>query len=89
LQYPQTGHAPWKRLAPFFHLPGLVKQEQDIVEVLLRPFNDRRYNQDLGTLCEQVNAGAPCLPDGRRLHFSVQVNEMVRPILDVQKRRAS
>jgi len=27
--------------------------------------------------------------DGRRLHFSLQVNEVVRPILDVQKRRVA
>ena len=82
-------HATWKRLAPFFHLPGLVRQGQDNVEVLLRPFNDKRYNRDLEALCERVNAVAPRLPDGRRLHFSVQVNEVVRPILDVQKRRVA
>lgn len=82
-------HATWKRLAPFFHLPGLVKQAQDSVEVLLRPFNDKLYNQDLEALCERVNAAAPRLPDGRRLHFSVQVNEVVRPILDMQKRRVA
>jgi hypothetical protein len=33
--------ATWKRLAPFFHLPGLVRREQDTVSVELRPFNDR------------------------------------------------
>lgn len=82
-------HATWKRLAPFFHLPGLIKQGQDTVEVLLRPFNDKRYNQDLETLCELVNAVAPRLPDGCQLHFSVQVNEVVRPILDTQKRRVA
>lgn len=82
-------HATWKRLAPFFHLPGLVKQAQNTVEVLLRPFNDRLYNQDLEALCERVNTASPQLPDGRRLHFSVQVNEAVRPILDIQKRRVA
>ncbi len=82
-------HATWKRLAPFFHLPGVVKQEHDVVEVFLRPFNDKRYNQDLEALCERVNAAALYLPDGRRLHFSVQVNEVVHPILDVQKRRVA
>jgi hypothetical protein len=81
--------ATWKRLAPFFHLPGLVKQGQDTVTVSLRPFNDRQYNQDLTALCERVNAAAPRLPDGRRLHVSVQINEVVRPILDVQKRRVA
>jgi hypothetical protein len=29
------------------------------------------------------------LPDGRRLHISVQTNAMARPILDVQKRRVA
>jgi len=82
-------HATWKRLAPFFHLPGIVKQEQDTVEVFLRPFNDKRYNQDLEALCERVNAAALRLPDGRRLLFFVQVNEMGRPILDVQKCRVA
>jgi hypothetical protein len=70
--------AAWKRLAPFFHLPGLVKQAQDTVEILLRPFNDKRYNQDLEALCERVNAVASRLPDGRRLHFSIQVNQGVK-----------
>ena len=81
--------ATWKRLAPFFHLPGLVKQGKDTVTVSLRPFNDRQYNRDLIALCERVNAAAPRLPDGRRLHVSVQINEVVRPILDVQKRRVA
>lgn len=80
-------HATWKRLAPFFHLPGMVTQGQDTVEVTLRPFNDKRYNEDLEALCERVNATAPCLPDGRPLHFSVQVHERARPILDVQTGR--
>jgi hypothetical protein len=79
-------HATWKRLAPFFHLPGVVTQGQDAVEVALRAFNDKRYNQDLEALCERVNASAPRLPDGRHLHVSVQTNAMLRPILDVQKR---
>ncbi len=75
--------------APFFHLPWLVTQGQDTVEVALRPFNDKRYNQDLEALCERVNAAAPHLPDGRRLHFSIQVKEVVGPILDVQTRRVA
>lgn len=82
-------HATWKRLAPFFHLPGVVIQSQDMVEVALRPFNDKRYNQDLEALCERVNAAAPHLPDGRRLHISVQTNTVERPILDMQKRRVA
>jgi hypothetical protein len=79
-------HATWKRLAPFFHLPGVVMQGQDTVTVALRPFNDKRYNQDLEALCERINAAAPRLPDGRCLHFSTQVTKVMRPILDMQKR---
>lgn len=82
-------HATWKRLAPFFHLPGLVTHGQDTVEVSLRPFNDKRYNQDLEALCERVNAAMPRLPDGRRLQLSVRMNTVARPILDVQKRQVA
>jgi len=82
-------HATWKRLAPFFHLPGMVTQGQDVVEVALRPFNDKRYTQDLEALCERVNASVPHLPDGRRLRISVQTKAVVRPILDVQTRRVA
>lgn len=77
-------HATWKRLAPFFHLPGLVRQEQDTVSVELRPFNDRQYNQDLAMLCARVNNAAPHLPDGRRLLFSMK--GIYRPILHQHKR---
>jgi hypothetical protein len=86
---PSYAHATWKRLAPFFHLPGMVTQGQDTVEVILRPFNDKRYNQDLEALCERVNTAAPRLPDGRRLLVSVQTHAMVRPILDLQRRRVA
>lgn len=58
-----------RNLTPFFHLPGVIRQELDTVEVELRPFNDRRYNQDLVALCERINAAPLHLPDGRRLCF--------------------
>jgi hypothetical protein len=64
-------------------------QGQDIVSIELRPFNDRQYNRDLAALCERVNATAPRLPDGRRLLFGVNDVVLVRPILDVQKRRVA
>ncbi len=32
-------HATWKRLTPFFHLPGVVTQGRNTVEVALRPFS--------------------------------------------------
>jgi hypothetical protein len=60
---------PGPRLAPFFHLPGLVVPGQNSVRVELRPFNDRQYNRELAMLCERVNNAAPHLPDGRRLLF--------------------
>jgi hypothetical protein len=79
--------ATWKRLAPFFQLPGLIVQSNDTVTVELRPFNDRQYNRDLTLLCERVNAACPHLPDGRRLLFLTENCSSSRPILDVQKRR--
>jgi hypothetical protein len=61
--------ATWKRLAPFFRLPGLVIDEADRCLVYLRPFNDSQLNRDLDALCHRVNATQPCLPDGRYLQF--------------------
>jgi hypothetical protein len=86
--FPESfAHATWQRLAPFFHLPGLVVQGPQTVCVELRPFNDRQYNRDLVMLCERVNTAAPQLPDGRRLLF--QVRDMSGPVLHVQKRQVA
>lgn len=86
--FPESfGQATWRRLAPFFHLPGLVIQGQNTVCIELRPFNDRQYNRDLAILCERVNNAAPHLPDGRRLRFVI--HDLPRPLLDVQKRRVA
>jgi hypothetical protein len=80
-------HATWRRLAPFFQLPGMIVSSQQTVSVELHPFNDRQLNQDLVYLCEQVNKASPRLPDGRRLLF--EVRSMCRPILDQQQRRVA
>jgi hypothetical protein len=80
-------HATWGRLAPFFQLPGMIVSSQQTVSVELRPFNDRQLNQDLVSLCEQVNKASPCLPDGRRLLFAVR--GIRRPILHQQKRQVA
>ncbi len=64
--------ATWKRLLPFFQLPGTITQDSTMVQVELRPFNDRALNRDLVILCEQVNQASPRLPDGRRLSFTIQ-----------------
>jgi hypothetical protein len=80
-------HATWERLAPFFRLPGIVRSNQQTVEVELRPFNDRQYNRDLHLLCQRVNQKQPHLPDGRLLMFSVATRS--RPILDLQQRRVA
>jgi hypothetical protein len=63
--------ATWHRLAPFFRLPGRITWETETVRVELRPFNDRRLNQDLAALCSQVSELQPRFPDGRRLLFAV------------------
>src|SRR5258708_1283780 len=75
-------HATWKRLAPFFHLPGRVTQGPRAISVELRPFNDRKLNHDLVALCERVNQASPQLSDGRQLLFSVS------PMFDRQQRRS-
>ncbi len=76
-------HATWGRLAPFFHLAGMVTSNQHAVSVELRPFNDQRYNGDLGFFCQRVNEKQPRLPDGRLLQFSVK--KPACPILHGQK----
>lgn len=42
-----------------------------MVQVELRPFNDRALNRDLAVLCERVNQASPRLPDGCRLSFAI------------------
>lgn len=64
--------ATWKRLLPFFQLPGMITQDAQIVQVELHPFNDRALNRDLVVLCERVNQASPRLPDGRRLMFTLR-----------------
>jgi len=63
------GQATWKRLAPFFRLPGHLVDHSDRQVVYLRAFNDRQLNRDLDALCERVNHLQPRLPDGRYLQF--------------------
>lgn len=65
-EYAQTT---WKRLAPFFDLPGHVLYYPERCLVFLRPFNDRQLNRDLDALCERVNQTQLRLPDGRFLEF--------------------
>jgi hypothetical protein len=66
--FPATyAQATWKRLVPFFRLPGWIEWSHDTVQVDLRPFNDRRLTRDLVELCQRVEAAQPRLPDGRRL----------------------
>jgi hypothetical protein len=61
--------ATWRRLLPFFQLPGTITHHAQMVQVELRPFNDRALNRDLAMLCQRVNQTSPRLPDGRRLSF--------------------
>ncbi|GHO72371.1 hypothetical protein KSD_01420 [Ktedonobacter sp. SOSP1-85] len=69
---PSYAHATWKRLLPFFQLPGTITQNSTMVQAELRPFNDRALNRDLVILCERVNQASPRLPDGGRLSFTIQ-----------------
>src|SRR5713101_6249030 len=44
--FPSTyAHATWERLAPFFHLPGVIVATRHTVSVELRSFNNRQYNR--------------------------------------------
>jgi hypothetical protein len=61
-----------KRLLPFFQLPGTITHDDQMVQVELRPFNDRMLNRDLAILCERVNQASPHLPDGRQLLFTIR-----------------
>lgn len=82
--FPDTySDATWKRLAPFFRLPGIIRSNQHTVSVFLRTFNDRQYNRDLHLLCQRVNQKQPHFPDGRLLQFSVMPSASL--ILDGQK----
>jgi hypothetical protein len=69
---PSYAQATWKRLLPFFQLPGMITQDAQMVQVELHPFNDRALYRDLIVLCEQVNQASPRLPDGRRLMFAIR-----------------
>jgi len=60
-------HATWKRLAPFFRLPGRITWGKDMVIVELYPFNDRSLNRDLAEICRHVEAKPLHMPDGRQV----------------------
>ena len=65
----EYAQATWKRLTPFFDLPGHIIHYPERCLVFLRPFNDRQLNRDLDALCDRVNQARLCLPDGRFLEF--------------------
>jgi len=75
--------ATWRRLAPFFRLPGRIAWGRDSVQVAVRPFNDRRLMRDLAMLCQQVEAAQPRLPDGRLL--VLRIAGICRPALSAQQ----
>lgn len=78
--FPATyAQATWKRLEPFFRLPGRIVWGSDTVQVELRSFNNRRFTHDLVELCQRVDAAQPRLPDGRWL--VVRVAGSCRPPL--------
>jgi len=61
--FPATyAHATWLRLLPFFQLPSRVLWGREVVQVELRPFNNRQLNRDLVAVCHRVNESQPHLP---------------------------
>jgi hypothetical protein len=76
---PSYAHATWRRLLPFFQLPGTITRDATTIQVQLSPFNDRALNRDLALLCERVNQASPRLPDGRLLSFSIRSTCCILP----------
>jgi len=76
---PSYAHATWRRLLPFFQLPGTITHDATTIQVQLSPFNDRALNRDLTLLCERVNQASPRLPDGRLLSFTIRSSCCVLP----------
>ena len=72
-------HATWKRLLPFFQLPGTITRDATTIQVELCPFNDRALNRDLVLLCERINQASPHLPDGRLLSFTIRSTCCILP----------
>jgi hypothetical protein len=64
---PTYAHATWQRLQAFFRLPDRVLWSREVVQVELRPFNNRQLYRDLLAVCQRVNEFQPRLPDGRLL----------------------
>ena len=82
--FPESyAQATWRRLAPFFRLPGRLQEDGQSVQVALCPFNDRALTRDLRLVCERVRRARPCLPDGRQVLFTVL--EASCPILNMQQ----
>ncbi len=76
---PSYAHATWRRLLPFFQLPGTITHDATTIQVQLSPFNDRTLNRDLALLCERVNQASPRLPDGRLLSFTIRSTCCILP----------
>jgi len=76
---PSYAHATWRRLLPFFQLPGTITRDATTIQVQLSPFNDRALNRDLALLCERVNQASPRLPDGRLLSFTIRSTCCILP----------
>ena len=78
-------HATWRRLLPFFQLPGTITRDATTTQVELSLFNDRALNRDLAFLCERVNKASPRLPDGRLLSFTRRSTRCVLPAQNVAR----
>jgi hypothetical protein len=76
---PSYAHATWRRLLPFFQLPGTITHDATTIRVELCPFNDHVLNRDLVLLCTRVNQASPRLPDGRLLSFTIRSTRCILP----------
>lgn len=76
-------NATWKRLAPFFRLPGYIVETAERCTVYLRRFNDTTLNRDLTELCRTVTGKQLQLPDGRVLQFKMSEGSVQFPDISI------
>ena len=75
--------------ASIFPASRLDHPHAQVVQVELRPFNDRALNRDLAILCERVNQVSLRLPDERRLSSTIRQTCCILTAQKVAKYRDS
>ncbi len=81
---PEYARATWRRLEPFFRLPGHVSSGPDAVVVEFRNFNDRTLNRDLTAVAIRLDDARARSSGDQRVRLSAAV--MPHPILHTSER---